>query len=353
MSDGPAESATDAELARLASVNLNLLVPLLALLEERSVTRAAAKVGLSQPAMSHALRRMRRLLGDRLIVRQNNTMVLTPRATELLAPLRQTLHQTARIVDSRPFDPAADRRVVTVAMTSSTVLVIGNAIARLLADRAPHAVLRLRTMTMFPETVFTENGADVVLHSNAFATTLPRERLYDDRWVVIAGPDAPEDANATELLTTLPHVVFDGVPHRLLPYAVLDEQKIPYRVRHLVPDNLLIPQLVAGSGGVAVHRFRVATALRESLGLRIEEFPFPLHGLGINLTWNPWLYDDDFRTWLREILVEAAATLGPGTALPMDSPAREPAKPSAGVPRERVTHEGTSAVPLQKPSEGS
>ena len=66
MATTPGSSGTDSELARLASVDLNLLVPLLALLEEQSVTHAAGKIGLSQPAMSHALTRMRRLLGDEL-----------------------------------------------------------------------------------------------------------------------------------------------------------------------------------------------------------------------------------------------------------------------------------------------
>ena len=76
----------------------NLLVPLLALLEERSVTRAADKIGLSQPAMSHALRRLRRLLGDGLLVRQGSGMRLTPLASELLDPLERVLHSTARLV---------------------------------------------------------------------------------------------------------------------------------------------------------------------------------------------------------------------------------------------------------------
>lgn len=62
----------------LTSVDLNLLVPLLALLEEKSVTRAASRVSLSQPAMSHALRRLRRLLDDELLVRQGGSMILTP-----------------------------------------------------------------------------------------------------------------------------------------------------------------------------------------------------------------------------------------------------------------------------------
>ena len=115
----------DAGLERLAGVNLNLLVPLLALLEERSVTRAAARVGMTQPAMSHALGRMRRLIGDELVVRQGAGIVLTPRANELIGPLRELMRQTARVVDFPGFDPEHDDRTITVAMTSSTAFVAG------------------------------------------------------------------------------------------------------------------------------------------------------------------------------------------------------------------------------------
>lgn len=313
MTGDPGPSASDTELARLASVNLNLLVPLLALLEERSVTKAAAAVGLSQPAMSHALRRMRRLLGDELIVRRGNGMALTPRAVELIAPLRATLHQTARLVSPASFDPAVDRRVITVAMTTSTAFVLGGTVARLVAERAPKAVLRLRTThtatTMASSAVFAEDGVDVVLLSEGYPSSYPRERLYDDRWVVIAGSGAPAEASAAELLATLPHVVFDAAPRRYRPYEVLDEQKVPYTVRDRVDDNLLIPHLVAGSEAVAVHRYRAAVAMSGALGLRIEEFPFPVPGLGIDMVWNPWLPDDRFQTWMRDVLVEAAATL--------------------------------------------
>ncbi|WP_123670814.1 LysR family transcriptional regulator [Actinocorallia herbida] len=310
------DTNSDTDLARLASVDLNLLVPLLALLEEQSVTHSAARVGLSQPAMSHALRRMRRLLGDELIVRHGKNMILTPRAADLLVPLRRALRQTARIVDSRPFDPATDDRTITVAMTTSKALVIGSALSRLLAERAPHAVLRLRPMTAVSDAVFTDEGADVMLLTEGAPTEHARERLYDDRWVVIASAGAPSGASALELLTALPHVVFDGSPEpRSLPYRVLDEQGVAHRIRERVSDNLLIPFLVAGSGGVAVHRFRPARVLQDSLGLLIEEFPFPLPPLGIDLVWNPWLYDDAFRTWLRDLLRDAAATLDPAPTL--------------------------------------
>ncbi|MFE7964692.1 LysR family transcriptional regulator [Streptomyces cellulosae] len=299
---------TGSGLDRLASVNLNLLVPLLALLEERSVTRAAERVGLSQPAMSHALTRMRRLLGDELVVRQGSGVILTPRAVELLEPLRAALRQTARVVNLPHFDPATDRRVITVAMTTSTAFVVGPRLTRLLAERAPHATLRVRTFTVPTEATFVEQGVDVVLLSEGHHAPHPRERLYDDRLVVVASPDSPADADALTLISTLPHVVVD-TRRRVFPYAELEERGVPYRVGLLSSDYLLVPFLVARAGGVALLRHQVATAMRELSDLRIEEFPFPLPGLGIDMVWNPRLADQPFMDWLRKLLLDVAAGL--------------------------------------------
>ncbi|MEU0768862.1 MULTISPECIES: LysR family transcriptional regulator [Streptomyces] len=299
---------TGSGLDRLASVNLNLLVPLLALIEERSVTRAAERVGLSQPAMSHALTRMRRMLGDELVVRQGSGVTLTPRAVELLEPLRAALQQTARVVNLPHFDPATDRRVITVAMTTSTAFVVGPRLARLLAERAPHATLRVRTFTVPTEATFVEQGVDVVLLSEGHHAPHPRERLYDDRLVVVASPDSPPDADALTLISTQPHIVVD-TRRRVFPYAELEERGIPYRVGLLSSDYLLVPFLVARAGGVALLRHQVATAMRELSDLRIEEFPFPLPGLGIDMVWNPRLADQPFLEWLRELLLDVAAGL--------------------------------------------
>ncbi|PJM91980.1 LysR family transcriptional regulator [Streptomyces sp. CB01373] len=299
---------TGSGLDRLASVNLNLLVPLLALLEERSVTRAAERVGLSQPAMSHALTRMRRMLGDDLVVRQGSGVTLTPRALELVGPLRSALQQTARIVNFPLFDPATDRRVITVAMTNSTAFVVGPRLTQLVTERAPHATLRLRTITVPTEATFTDQGVDVVLISEGHLSPYPRERLYDDRCVVVASPDTPPDAGALELLTTQPHIVVD-TDRRVFPYSVLEDKGIPYRVGQLSSDFLLVPFLVARAGGVALLRYQVAAAMRTLADLRIEEFPFPLPGLGIDMVWNPRLADQYFVEWLRALLLDVAAGL--------------------------------------------
>ncbi|MEU3102479.1 LysR family transcriptional regulator [Streptomyces griseoflavus] len=303
-----AEGTTGSGLDRLASVNLNLLVPLLALLEERSVTRAAERVGLSQPAMSHALTRMRRMLGDELVVRHGTGVTLTPRALELLGPLRTALRQTARVVNFPSFDPATDRRVITVALTNSTAFVIGPRLMRLVAEHAPHATLRLRTIAVPTEATFSDQGVDVVLISEGHFSPHPRERLYDDRCVVVASADAPPEASALDLLTTQPHVVVD-TERRVFPYAVLEDKGIPYRVGQFSSDYLLVPFLVARGGGVALLRHRVAVTMRTLAELRIEEFPFPLPGLGIDMVWNPRLSDQFFVEWLRTLLFDAAKPL--------------------------------------------
>lgn len=300
-------------LARLGSADLNLLVPLLAFLEERSVTRAAERVGLSQPAMSHALRRLRQLLGDQLLVRQGGAMVLTPHAEELISPVRRALHEASGVLTPAPFDPGTDDRTITVALTTTTTFVFAPLLMAVLAERAPHVTLRLRTSDMASPTIFTDDGVDVVLLPQAFRSPYPRKRLYDDRLVILASPAVPADRTPMELLSEEPHILFDAGPtFHSRGYAILNERHIPYEVHATVSDYLLVPHLLSASRTVTLHRYQVGVKFRDQQGLRMEEFPFPV-SLGIDIVWNPWLADDTFRTWLHATLLDAAAPLR-GTA---------------------------------------
>src|SRR5215207_7659759 len=106
------------ETVNLRSVDLNLLVALDALLSERHVTKASDKVGLSQPAMSNALNRLRGMFADELLVRTATGMKPTPRALELVDPLRQLLRQVERVLESDTgFDPATTQRTFTIRMS--------------------------------------------------------------------------------------------------------------------------------------------------------------------------------------------------------------------------------------------
>lgn len=296
-------------LAQLASVNLNLLVPLLALLEERSVTAAADRVGLSQPAMSHALKKIRQLLGDELLVRQSTGMELTPRAVELIAPLKQALHQAAALVGGSGFDPQTDRRTVTLTMTTSTAFVLGGRLSTLLAERAPHMSLKLKTGNMTAPTVFTDDGVDAVLITETLASPYPRERLFDDRWVIIGSPGVDMKRPGIEIIESEPHVVFEDPLRRLGSYVALDAAGLNYRVAVRVNDYLMVPYLVATSHTIALHRFQVTVEMSGQLGLETAEFPVPIQTIGVDLVWNPWLSDDPYKAWLKQLLTDAAAPL--------------------------------------------
>ncbi|WP_417563109.1 LysR family transcriptional regulator [Microbacterium sp.] len=304
-----AVDAGDRQLSRLAASDLNLLVPLLALLQERSVTRAAARIGMSQPAVSHALRRLRLLLHDQLLVRQGGEMVLTPRAESLFAPVHNALHESARAFHPAPFDPSRDARTVTIALTTTTAFIVGPLLSAVIAERAPFVTLRMISPDMGSPTVFTDDTVDVVLLTEGMPSPHPRERLYDDRWVILASPQILTGLSPVELLAHEPHIRYETAGQRIRPYDILDQHRVPYRIRETVSDYTAIPYFLASSRRVALHRRQAAYEFERLLGLHVAEFPFPIRGLGIDLVWNPWLADDEFRRWLRAALRDAAAPL--------------------------------------------
>lgn len=288
----------------LPSVDLNLLVLLDALIDEVSVTRAAERVGLSQPAMSHALRRIRRLFDDEILVRHGARSALTPRAERLRGPLREVLHRTAGLLGQGGFDPRRDTREVTIAMNTSAAFVVGRELATVLSREAPGMRLHILTTRDLSDAAFTQAGVDLMLMSEAYATEQPRHRLYDDEWVVVAGTDDLTDGNAAQLLAERPHVVYDS-RRTLRPYDVLREHGIAPAVHTRVADTLMPLQLIAGSDRVGVHRRRVAEMFAREAPLWMAAFPFPAGPLRLDVVWNPWLGDALFREWFQDVLERA------------------------------------------------
>jgi LysR family transcriptional regulator, nod-box dependent transcriptional activator len=304
LSDGfPAGEAASVAV-NLASVDLNLLVLLDALVDEVSVTRAAERVGLSQPAMSHALRRIRKLFDDEILVRHGARSALTPRAERLRVPLREVLHRTAGLLGPGGFDPRRDAREVTIAMNTSAAFVVGRELATALADEAPGMSLRIVTTRDLSDSSFTQAGVDLMLLSEAYATEHPRRRLYDDEWVVVAGRDDLMDDNAARLLADRPHVVYES-RRTMRPYDILRERGIEPAVHTRVADTLMTLHLIAGSDRVGVHRRRVAEMFARESPLWLGAFPFPAGTLGLDVVWNPWLGDSVFREWFTGLLVRA------------------------------------------------
>jgi len=126
------------EPTRLSGLNLNALVALDALLTERNVTRAARRVGITQPAMSQSLARLRELFGDPLLVRKGRSMVLTPRAETMLLPLSDALLSVERALQlGMGFDAATSTRIFKIALTDLGVTMVLPSVLRVIGKQAP------------------------------------------------------------------------------------------------------------------------------------------------------------------------------------------------------------------------
>jgi DNA-binding transcriptional LysR family regulator len=289
----------------LASVDLNLLVALRALVEEVSVTKAASRVGVSQPAMSHSLRRLRRLLGDEIILRRNGVSELTSRAQALIGPLREILLKTEDLVRGASFDPLSDDRTVTMALTSGSIRVMGNRILHVMYDQAPNMHLRLRNAWADIDAMYNADRVDVALMPHTIPTRYPREHLYNDDWVVLSGQNDVTEENVIEMLSTRPHVLYDtgNVDYA---YDMLQAHGIHVDTRATVSDSLVMADLVARGPFLALYREQVARSLPDSMGLSWVRLPFATGSNDMDMVWSPWLSDDAFKVWFRGVLRSCA-----------------------------------------------
>ncbi|GIE34457.1 LysR family transcriptional regulator [Actinoplanes italicus] len=301
----------------LANLDLNLLVTLDALLRERNVTRTAERLGVSQPAVSGALGRLRRHFGDQLLVRVGNRYDLTPLAVRVAALTGPALAGVRRVFDATAeFDPSGLDREFTIVSSDYAATVLGPLIAQRFAAQAPGARLRLQQTT--PDAVDhaadTLRSADGLIIPHGFVTGLPYLDLYSDRWVCVVSGDHPDvgDALTMELLAELPWVVIFDRPTAFAPASrQLRMLGIEARVEVVVDGFAQMPFLVAGTRRVALLQERLARLVAPVAGIRMLDCPFEVVPVAEAFWWNPIHRNDPAHMWLRDVLLSAAAELRP------------------------------------------
>jgi len=302
----------------LANLDLNLLVTLDALLRERNLTRAAAQVGVSQPAVSAALARLRRHFGDPLLNRVGNRYELTPLAAQLASLTGPALAGVRRVFEKTPyFDPARMEREFTVVTSDYAAAVLGPIVARRLADEAPGIRLRLQQTT--PQAVDhaadTLRGVDGLILPHGFLIDIPHTELYQDRWVCIVSADNPAVGERLTLaqLSELPWVVLFNLPTAFAPAAQqLRTVGVEPRVEVVVDGFLPMPFLVAGTNRVAFIQERLARQVAPGAGVRVMPCPFEVLPLVEAFWWHPMFRNDPAHGWLRQVLAEAGRQLATG-----------------------------------------
>lgn len=301
----------------LANLDLNLLLTLDALLRERNVTRTAERLGVSQPAVSGALSRLRRHFGDQLLVRVGNRYDLTPLATRVAALTGPALAGVRRVFDATAeFDPSGLDREFTIVSSDYAATILAPLIARRFAAQAPGARLRLQQTTPYAvdHAADTLRSADGLIIPHGFVTGLPYLDLYADRWVCVVSAGHPDvgDELTMDQLAELPWVVIFDRPTAFAPASrQLRMLGIEARVEVVVDGFAQMPFLVAGTRRVALLQERLARLVAPVAGIRILDCPFDVVPVAEAFWWNPMFRNDPAHMWLRDVLLSASAELRP------------------------------------------
>lgn len=332
-----------------AGVDFNLIVAFDALARERSVTRAAERVGVTQSAMSHALRRLRDLLGDPLMVRGRGGMVLTPRAEHLAVPLRSglvTIHRA--ITRPEPFDPRSARRGFSLAAPDLFDVRIVPPLLERVRGEAPGVDLaivaveerrladRLETgdldVAVVPRLDKREAG-----RAETPAPGLVRRTLFRDRFVCLLRADhpalRPAGGRRGAAATALSLATYAGLSHALVsrgedgPAMVdraLAQHGLTRRIALRVPNFYSALAIVGKSDLVLTAPTALAGLAPRDVAIVALPPPLPLPGHSVDLVWHERFSGDPGHQWLRGLVTAVTlAELG-------EAPRTKPRKPRAG-----------------------
>lgn len=294
--------------------DLNLLVAFDALIEERSVTRAARRIGLSQPAMSAALARLRALFEDPLFRRTARGIEPTPRALQLAAPVRAGLAQFRRALEGdSAFEPRGSERTFRLAMTDyAEWLLLGSLMAAL--DReAPGVQLQVRRLDRLftvPESDLRTGAVDLAVGFFQDLRSLQEGTLevtlFEERNVVIAR----KGRRGCMRLDAFAEARHAAIIYRPEPWGLIDQELAARGKRRMLrlaaPHFLTVLEAVAASDLVAVVPERLARRYETALRLRVRPVPFPMPVFHTRMAWHQQTSDDAGHSWLRQKVIEAA-----------------------------------------------
>lgn len=301
----------------LSALDLNLLKLFEALVRERSVTQAGLRLGLSQPAASRALGRLRRMLGDRLVVRGKLGLELTPRGQALAGPVARLLDDARGIVAPAVFDPASASGRITIAAHDHLALVVLAQLMARLERHAPALSLHIAPPVGDNVRLVEQGAADLALGIfEALPGSFHRRGLYTDHLVCVvrSGHPAAADGWGLERYVALRHVAvtISGVGESAVDVALAARG----RSRHValrVPHFLAGAMLVADSDMVLTLPSRLAHLLAQRLALALLDLPLQVAPLSPAMVWHERFHGDPAHGWVRQQLVDvvgAFAELG-------------------------------------------
>lgn len=300
----------------IRTLDLNLLKALDALLDERNVTRAAARLGVTQPAMSGMLTRLRETFDDPLFARAQRGIVPTPRALEIAAPLRQVMSELEALMLPADFDPETAERTFTIAATDYASRAIAVPLLSALKQRAPRLRVALVPVDDAQMQAQLERGAVdlALLTPDSTPADLHARHLFDERYVCVLRDGHPAMQGRKRLSVNQ----WCALDHALVSYAgdlfrgVTDEALARVgkqrRVSLSVQSFLILPDILRASDMVAVVPSRLVKGMP---GLVTFEPPVEIPGFTKVAAWHARTHRDPAQRWLRELLFETCGDRKP------------------------------------------
>ena len=298
---------------RLRNLDLNLLLVFDAVLRERSVVRAADSLAISQPAVSHALNRLRHALKDRLFVRTPAGMSPTPRAEQLALPVRKALNELQLAVEGDTFEPSTANRRFTIAVNNYAAVVAVAPILAAVRAQAPNVRLSLvPSGTLNLGDRLDRGELDLAMSGSAIeGERFASQQLIEDRFVAVlrSGHPALRKKLTAASLAELQHLGISSSPEDL---SFLDEFLKARKSSRFVASD--VPYLSAGavlvqSNLVAILGRKLAMEFRRAYPIEIRELPFEASLLQSVMSWHRRFDDVPAHRWLRSTIVGAATTL--------------------------------------------
>lgn len=286
----------------LRAIDLNLLGVLDALLDARNVSRAAEALGLSQPAVSHALARLRDLFRDPLLVRSGRGMIPTRRARSLQGPVRTVLGDVRRLINPATFDPAAAEGKFHINAPDATSVVVLSKVLKRISRMAPRLDFVITNAAVGRFDAMARGDIDLAI--DAFETLPPGfhcEKLVRDRLVCVARADHPVASSGLDAAAyaTWPHANLDTASSRMLDRA-LAGYGIQRRNALTVPNFITAAWIVAETDWLLTLPTNLARHLRRMLPLKLFELPFPMPEPTLDQTWHELAHRDPRHIWLRQ-----------------------------------------------------
>ena len=297
----------------LNQFDLNLLRVFETVFRERSVTKAGQRLGLSQPALSHALNRLRWLLKDELFVRTPGGMTPTPRAEELVQPVRRALSELQSALEPETFVPADAERRFVLAVNNYAAVVLAAPIITKVSALAPKIRLSLRPSGTLDLVDLLDRG-EIDLAVSAFEP--PQDRfasriLVEDHFVVAMRRGHPAQSGRLDMrrFASLPHLTISSSGEDLRFVDTALEEAGLVRTIALDAPYLSAGAILVQSDMVAVLGNNIAREFRRNFPIELRKLPFASHSLRSIMAWHRRFESQPAHRWLRETIATAAAQI--------------------------------------------